>query len=133
MTKKARISVLVFCLILGIAGGIGLILIEKHLSRIQVFALIAGIVALVSVIEIIAIVLEEKHEVSQSSRGSFEMVGRRGLVLKQCSPEGTVKIGSEIWTAVIANGTTLREGEEIIVTGRQGLKLLVEPVHREIN
>ncbi|MFC2067483.1 NfeD family protein [Chloroflexota bacterium] len=55
------------------------------------------------------------------------MVGCKGKVVSQLTPEGAVKIKGELWTAK-SNGRKIGTGEEVIVSGQDGLKLIVRKV-----
>jgi membrane-bound serine protease (ClpP class) len=52
------------------------------------------------------------------------MVGSRGEVVKSLDPEGMVKIRGELWKAKSA-GRKINVGTEVVVVGREGLKLIV--------
>jgi len=52
------------------------------------------------------------------------MIGSQGKVVSPLVPEGLIKINGELWVAKSA-GTRIDAGEEIIVVGQDGLKLIV--------
>jgi len=52
------------------------------------------------------------------------MIGSQGKVVSPLAPEGLIKINGELWVAKSA-GTRIDAGEEIIVVGQDGLKLIV--------
>ncbi len=52
------------------------------------------------------------------------MVGSTGTTIRELSPDGMVRIHGELWGAVSEEGD-IAAGEEIVVTGEQGLKLRV--------
>jgi membrane-bound ClpP family serine protease len=56
--------------------------------------------------------------------GLPSMVGSAGRAAGPLTPEGLVKIRGELWGAASVEGN-IRAGEEIVVTGEQGLKLAV--------
>jgi membrane-bound ClpP family serine protease len=56
--------------------------------------------------------------------GLSSMVGSKARVTRPISPKGTVKIKGELWDAV-SNGEKIDAGEEVIVIGQDGLKLIV--------
>jgi membrane-bound ClpP family serine protease len=64
-------------------------------------------------------ILKKKQQIGQTS-----MVGAKGEAAGKLSPEGMVRIQGELWSAISEEGDILPE-EEIIVTGEEGLKLLV--------
>jgi membrane-bound ClpP family serine protease len=64
-------------------------------------------------------ILKKKQQIGQTS-----MVGAEGEAAGKLSPGGMVKIRGELWGAVSEEGDIL-PGEDIIVTGERGLKLLV--------
>lgn len=53
-----------------------------------------------------------------------EMTGSRGKVVSALAPEGLVRIRGELWVAR-ADGGEMNPGDEVIVLGQDGLKLLV--------
>ena len=56
--------------------------------------------------------------------GFTDMTGSRGKVIEPLVPRGVVKIGNELWEAE-ATECPIDRGEDVIVVGRDGLKLLV--------
>jgi len=60
----------------------------------------------------------------QAATGWEELIGKRALVKVALNPEGTVLLKGERWTA-ISGGDTIKPGEEVIVTGVDGLELHV--------
>jgi membrane protein implicated in regulation of membrane protease activity len=61
--------------------------------------------------------------------GAETLIGKTGKVLSRCAPDGQIELSGEIWKARCAVGA--EEGEAVTVVGRDGLTLLVEPVHAE--
>lgn len=57
--------------------------------------------------------------------GAETLIGRRAEVTAPCLPEGQVKLAGEIWRAYCERGAT--RGQQVRVTGRDELLLLVEP------
>jgi membrane-bound ClpP family serine protease len=60
----------------------------------------------------------------QTQAGLTSMVGTTGKVTSKLAPQGMVKIRGELWTARSIGGE-IDSGEEIVVIGEDGLKLLV--------
>jgi membrane-bound ClpP family serine protease len=60
----------------------------------------------------------------QKPAGSPSMIGATGKAAGRLSPEGMVKIRGELWGAISEEGDIIA-GEDIVVTGEKGLKLLV--------
>jgi len=56
--------------------------------------------------------------------GLTTMVGSRGKVVSPLVPGGLIKIGDELWEAKSA-GRRINTGEEVVVVGQDGLKLVV--------
>jgi len=52
------------------------------------------------------------------------MISSRGKVVSPLDPEGLIKIKGELWVAKSA-GERMDTGEEVIVVGQEGLKLIV--------
>ena len=62
---------------------------------------------------------------------SSNMIGLEGEVITILSPKGVVKIRGELWKAV-AIEATVEVGQNVVVLGREGLKLLVKPQYSNI-
>jgi len=60
----------------------------------------------------------------QATAGLPSMVGTAGKASGALAPEGMVKIRGELWGAISEEGD-IADGEKIIVTGEDGLKLMV--------
>jgi membrane-bound ClpP family serine protease len=60
------------------------------------------------------------HEV----KGLSSMIGMEGTAHVPLNPSGTVKIYGELWNARAAQGS-IESGEDVIVTGEDGLNLVV--------
>jgi|SRR5215216_2981480 len=56
--------------------------------------------------------------------GAETLIGKTALVVSACLPEGQVRFAGEIWEARSHEGA--EQGEMVVVTGRDGLTLLVE-------
>ena len=56
--------------------------------------------------------------------GAETLVGRRAVVVRALSPRGQVKLDGETWEALSA--AEVPPGEEVVVTGIEGLVLEVE-------
>ncbi len=65
--------------------------------------------------------------------GQEAMLGKKGLVVEDIDPEGKIQFTSEIWDAV-TKGKRFLKGEQVRISGFQGLRLLVEeiPVEKDM-
>jgi membrane-bound serine protease (ClpP class) len=61
--------------------------------------------------------------------GSAGLVGQRAVVIERLAPDGSVRLGDEIWRA-IAN-TPVEAGSAVEITGVEGLTLRVRPMAKE--
>ena len=62
------------------------------------------------------------------------LIGLTGTVTREISPRGIVRVASETWTAISEDGTVIKAGGSVKVTGVDGLILSVsaeEPLSRE--
>ncbi|MFO7773990.1 MAG: NfeD family protein [Dehalococcoidia bacterium] len=59
--------------------------------------------------------------------GLPSLVGSVGKVVSPLTPQGTVRIKGETWTAVLVEGDQAAVGEEVTVTDMDGLRLHVVP------
>jgi membrane protein implicated in regulation of membrane protease activity len=55
--------------------------------------------------------------------GPDSIIGKKGIVVQALNPKGQVKINGELWGA--ESDENIDTGEEIIVTGHSGIKLMV--------
>jgi len=53
------------------------------------------------------------------------MVGTKGKVVSRLAPKGMVRIKGELWGAT-SSGTNVDVGEEVVVVGQNGLRLVVD-------
>ena len=56
--------------------------------------------------------------------GAQTLIGAEATVTEPCRPDGQVRLNGELWEARCAEGAD--RDETVRVTGREGLKLLVE-------
>jgi membrane-bound serine protease (ClpP class) len=89
------------------------------------FGISVGFIAFFSVIAIK--VLQTKRMKSDLEVSSI--VGQRGYVKKDLTPEGQVHVKAEEWSAIAVEGTwPILQGEEIEVVKVDGLRLVVKPI-----
>ncbi len=62
--------------------------------------------------------------------GAAGMVGKRAVAIERLAPAGWVRIGDERWSAVAAHDVEV--GQEVEITGMDGLTLRVRPVTKEV-
>ena len=60
---------------------------------------------------------------TKATTGTEAMIGKQAEVVSECRPNGTVRIGSELWEARCADGAA--PGDEVRVDGVDGLTLVV--------
>ena len=60
--------------------------------------------------------------------GLAEMIDNIGKVVNPLDPEGLVKIKDELWQAKAEDKSLIDAGEEVVVVGQEGLKLIVRRV-----
>lgn len=60
----------------------------------------------------------------RAAAGAENLVGQTASVVSACLPEGQVRLAGEIWEARSHEGA--ERGETVVVSGRDGLTLLVE-------
>jgi membrane-bound ClpP family serine protease len=56
--------------------------------------------------------------------GLSDMIGMEGRVVSRLNPDGLIRISSELWKARSESGE-MEYGEDVIVTGQTGLRLIV--------
>ncbi len=62
--------------------------------------------------------------------GTEGLVGAVGVARTALSPGGMVHVQGEMWTAEAEGGGSIREGDRVVVTGVDGLRLRVRPQPR---
>ena len=62
----------------------------------------------------------------QTTTGKEDAKGKKALVKRPLSPEGTVLFEGELWTAELEDGGRAEPGEEVIINSIEGLKLWVK-------
>lgn len=126
--RKRRIILLIIaaCVTIAIIFGRLLFELDKHLSTSQFLFAVLIVYLFISIFEIIAIWWDDKHKDPKAFKANYDLIGKTGAVLKDCAPDGKVKIDNEIWNAKSKYGDTLIRDEKILVIDRQGLKLIIE-------
>jgi membrane-bound ClpP family serine protease len=61
----------------------------------------------------------------ETQRAARELVGEPGQVRSMLNPEGFVWVAEALWRARSEDGTRLRVGEDVVVTGADGILLRV--------
>jgi membrane-bound serine protease (ClpP class) len=56
-------------------------------------------------------------------------IGSRGRTTTPISPKGYVRVNGELWQA--SSSSTIGAGEEIAVTGMEGMTLLISPIEKD--
>lgn len=147
-TNPAGIALLVLAIILLIAevfvagfgflgiGGIialilgGLLLIgdaSVDAEKVSIWALVvgAGLIGLV-VFGLGTLIAVDRRRPRWSFQGPRGIVGKEGHAHNTLSPEGTVMVDAELWSARAAAGVEITEGATIKVIGMEGLTAIVE-------
>ena len=94
--------------------------------RLPVAALI-GIMVAWGVFSVSLFILTSRILKKQVPVGLPSMIGTRGRVATNLSPEGMVRIKGELWVATSPKGDIVA-GDEVEVTGEDGLRLVVSKV-----
>ena len=82
------------------------------------------LIILVAIFLVFVVIWVVRAHQRKVAAGKEDLVGKTALVETALEPKGVVLIEGEHWTAVIDKGRAEPE-EEVIVTGVQGLKLIV--------
>ncbi len=85
-------------------------------------AILIGVACVLMVISLIAVVRSQRQS---PAAGLQTLVGSTGTARTAVSPEGTVYVQGELWQGV-AHGDNLEPGTSVVVTGVEGLKLIVK-------
>jgi membrane-bound serine protease (ClpP class) len=107
-------------------AGAGLIIGHVFLLESELFLTFFTVIVLCAILGWIRINRENRTKDDPAKRGVLEILGKPGIVIQECSPEGKVRIGDVTWSAISYDGITLRVGERITVQDLQELKLTVK-------
>jgi membrane-bound ClpP family serine protease len=69
-------------------------------------------------------IMGSKALIRRPTPGFTDQIELKGKAVDRLSPEGTVKIAGELWTARAENGP-IQAGSPVIVVGQKGFKLIV--------
>lgn len=100
------------------------------LPRLEIYIPLPGLVALLAAFAAYAVVsyrIASRALSKKPEAGLTSMIGSRGKVVSPLTPRGMVRIKGELWEAV-SKGSSVGTGEEIIVVGQDGLRLIVDRV-----
>lgn len=96
--------------------------------ELPVYVLVLGMIA-VPVYSIVAFRVVSRTSSRKGMVGLPDMIDSKGKAVSPLSPEGQVRIKDEIWSAW-ATDEDIDSGEEVIVVGQDGLKLIVKRAKR---
>jgi len=100
------------------------------LPRLGIHLPLAGLIALMAALaayDVITYRLGSRALKRKPVAGLSDMVGSTGKVVDSLDPEGLVRIRGELWQSKSAD-RRIDTGEEVIVVGQDGLKLIVRKV-----
>jgi len=100
------------------------------LPRLGIHIPLGGLIALMVALaayEVITYRIGSRALKRKPVAGLSNMVGSKGKVVSPLDPEGLVKIKGELWQSR-SGGRRINTGEEVIVVGQDGLKLVVRRV-----
>ena len=72
--------------------------------------------------------LKKKLAVKGEKTNADRVIGKTGIVRESITPDkfsGVVTVGGQMWSAVSADGSTISEGEEVVIEAIEGVKLVV--------
>ncbi len=67
----------------------------------------------------------------KAKTGREEMIGLKGIVVRELNPEGMVRVRGELWKAVSDEGGRIPVGARVVVVGMDGLTLRVRRMESE--
>jgi membrane protein implicated in regulation of membrane protease activity len=119
--KRGSITILA----ISVAGG-GLIIVQLFLLESEFLLTFFTVIALCGILGWISITRESRARHNSAKGSVVEIVDKPGIVVRECSPEGKVRIGDVTWSAISYDGAPLRVGEKVTVQDMQELKLAVK-------
>ncbi len=72
--------------------------------------------------------LAGKAQLKKPSVGAEALVGKKGIVVEELTPEGIILVEGEYWKAVSISGKRVPRDRQVVVKGFRGLVLYVEEV-----
>ena len=72
--------------------------------------------------------LKRKLAIKGEKTNADRVIGKTGIVRESITPDkfsGTVTVGGQMWSAISADGSTIPEGEEVVIEAIEGVKLIV--------
>ncbi len=98
------------------------------LPELEIHIPLAGLIALMAAwgaYSVISYRIGSRALRKEAVIGLPAMVGARGKVVSPLAPKGLVRIKGELWGAT-SSGANIDVGEEVVVVGQEGLKLVVD-------
>ncbi len=83
------------------------------------------VIAVLLCIDAVEIYIWLRWRKKRSITGPEGVVGLRGKVLRDCAPEGQVRVKGQVWSARSSEPVSV--GQDITVTDVDGVRLKVEP------
>jgi membrane protein implicated in regulation of membrane protease activity len=108
-----------------VLGG-GLLIVHIFLLETKFPLLLYAIIALCGILMQVSVTRENRVKGDGAQGNAFEIIGKPGIVVQECSPEGKVRIGDGTWSAISHDRKTLRVGEKITIQDIQGPKVTVK-------
>lgn len=122
---SARLILAIFSSLLEEAALVAIVLLA--LPRLGIQIPLAALIALMAALAAYNVILYRMGSQALKRKpiaGLSDMVGTKGKVVRPLAPEGLVRIKNELWEAT-SSDANINAGEEIIVAGQDGLKLIV--------
>ncbi len=98
------------------------------LPELGIHITLAGLIALMAAwgaFSVITYRIGSRALRKKAVAGLPSMVGTKGKVVSPLAPKGMVRIKGELWEAT-SSGTNVDVGEEVVVVGQYGLRLIVD-------
>jgi membrane-bound serine protease (ClpP class) len=121
LRKRGSIAILAISVF-----GCGLFVASIFVLETKYLYVPLGGIALCGILGWVSITPENRAKDDDAKPSLLQIVGKPGIVVRECSPEGKVRIGDVTWSAISYDGATLRVGEKVTVQDMQELKLSVK-------
>jgi len=86
---------------------------------------VSAVAALVYYVAVMTFVRRSRRD-PEEQKAARALVGTRGKVRSMLNPEGFVWVADELWRARSEDGSKVRAGEMVVVTGADGILLRVK-------
>jgi membrane-bound ClpP family serine protease len=125
-------------LIIGVLIAVGAVFIYIALAGITFYGLavpdkeaLAAILFAIAVIMTLIFYAGFRAQSTKVKTGKEALMGAKGVATTDLKPKGVVRVMREFWQATVPKGASVTAGEEVEVTGMDGMTLVVKAAEQK--